>query len=74
MKKFRRWLIPAVMLALGLYLLSLSYRAYAKWQEYLALGDYSGAEAYEMEFWPEASLGLLLVFLGAFLLGRGTRP
>ena len=65
-----RWLIPAACLALGLYVLRLSYRAYAKWQEYLALGDLSGAEVYEVEFWPEVSLSVLLIFLSAFLAGR----
>ena len=70
MNKYLRWLIPAGCLALGLYVLRLSYRAYAKWQEYLALGDFSGAEAYEVEFWPEVSLSLALILLGAFLAGR----
>jgi len=65
-----RWLIPAACLTLGLYVLRLSYRAYAKWQEYLALGDLSGAEVYEVEFWPEVSLSVLLIFLSAFLAGR----
>lgn len=65
-----RWLIPAACLALGLYVHRLSYRAYAKWQEYLALGDPSGAEIYEVEFWPEVSISVLLIFLGAFLAGR----
>lgn len=65
-----RWLFPAGCLALGLYALHLSYRAYAKWQEYLALGDPSGAEIYEVEFWPEVSISVLLIFLGAFLAGR----
>ncbi len=51
-------------------MLRLSYRAYAKWQEYLALGDHSGAEAYEVEFWPEVSLALSLILLAAFLVGR----
>lgn len=70
MIKRLRWLIPAGCLALGLLLLRLSYRAYAKWQEYVALGDFSGAEAYEVEFWPEVSLSLLLILLSAFLAGR----
>lgn len=65
-----RWLIPVGCLALGLYVLRLSYRTYAKWQEYLALGDPSGAEAYEVEFWPEVSISLSLIFLSAFLAGR----
>lgn len=70
MNKHLRWLFPAGCLALGLQVLRLSYRAYAKWQEYLALGDPSGAEAYEVEFWPELSLALALILLGAFLAGR----
>ena len=65
-----RWLIPAVCLAFGLYVLRLSYRAYAKWQEYLALGDPSGAEIYEVEFWPEVSISVSLIVLSAFLAGR----
>ena len=65
-----RWLIPAACLAIGLHMLRLSYIAYAKWQEYLALGDPSGAEIYEVEFWPEVSLSLALIYLSAFLVGR----
>lgn len=70
MSRILRWLVPAVCLALGLYGLRLSYRAYAKWQELIALGDPSGAEIYEVEFWPEAIGSLLLIALAAFLVGR----
>lgn len=70
MKTRARWLIPAASLALGLYVLRLSYTAYAKWQEYIALGDFSGAEAYEVEFWPEVSVSVFLILLSAFLAGR----
>ncbi len=70
MMKRLRWLIPAGCLAVGLALLRLSYVAHIKWQEYMALGDPSGAEAYEVEFWPELSLSLLLILLSAFLAGR----
>jgi hypothetical protein len=73
MKRHARWLVPAGCLALGLYLLRLSYRAYAKWQEYVTLGDFSGAEAYEVEFWPEVSVALFLILLAAFLAGRWSR-
>lgn len=65
-----RWLIPAAGLALGFYVLHLSYEAYAKWQEYIALGDFSGAEAYEVELWAEASIALALIMISAFLVGR----
>lgn len=65
-----RWLVPAGCLALGLYILRLSYVAYGKWSEYIALGDHSGAEAYEVEFWPEVMVGLLLIVAAAFLTGR----
>jgi hypothetical protein len=70
MKGGLRWLVPPACLALGLYGLRLSYRAYVKWQELIALGDPSGAEIYEVEFWPEVSIGLLLIALAAFLAGR----
>jgi len=66
----RRWLIPAGLVALGLYGLGFSYRAYANLQENLAIGDLSLVEAYEIEFWTEAPVSLLLIFLGAFLAGR----
>lgn len=72
-----RWLVPLAVVALGLFVLRLSLRAYAKWQEYLALGDYSGAEAYEVEFWPEVVIAMFLTLLGGFLAGRwsvGRRP
>ena len=65
-----RWLLPLACAAAGLYLLRLSFRAYAKWQEALAVGDMSLVEAYELEFWPEVVLGLLFLLLGAFLAGR----
>ena len=68
-----RWILSAVCIALGLALLRLSYTAYATWQEYLALGDHSGAEAYEVEFWPEAVAGVALILLGGFLAGRGSK-
>ena len=64
------WLPPACLLALGLHGLSLSYRAYAKLQENLAIGDLSLVEAYEIEFWIEAPASRLLICLGAFLAGR----
>jgi len=65
-----RWSLAVGCVGLGLVLLRLSYAAYAKWQEYLALGDPSGAEAYEVEFWPEAALGVALILLGGVLAGR----
>jgi len=68
-----RWLLPVGCIALGLFVLRLSYAAYAKLQEYVALGDMSGAEAYEVEFWPEAVVGIALIVLGGFLAGRLSR-
>ena len=65
-----RWLLPAGCLAFGLYVLRLAFHAYAKWQEKLAIGDLSGAEAYEVEFWPEVSLAVALILSAAFLAGR----
>ncbi len=70
MKLLIRCLIVAACMGTGLWLLGLSYEAYAKWLEYVTLGDYSGAEAYEVEFWVEIVVGVLLVVLGGFLLGR----
>ncbi|MDH3703936.1 MAG: hypothetical protein OEU46_21790 [Alphaproteobacteria bacterium] len=70
MKIYVRWLFPAGCLALGLYVLRLSYRAHAKWMEYLALGDHSGAEVYEVEFWPEFVIAIFLLLLAAFVAGR----
>lgn len=70
MNRYVRWLFPAGFLALGLYALRLSYAAHAKWAEYIALGDHSGAEVYEVEFWPEATAAVFLILLSAFLAGR----
>ena len=70
MKHGLHWLVPPACLALGLYGLRLSYRAYAFWQELIALGDRSGAEIPETEFWLEVSISLPLIVLGAFLAGR----
>ena len=68
-----RWLLPLGLVALGLFVLRLSLSAYAMWQEYLAIGDYSGAEAYEVEFWPEVVVAVSLLLLGAFIAGRWSR-
>lgn len=73
MNRYLRWLFPAGCLALGLYMLRLSYRAYAKWYEYVTLGDLSGAEAYEVEFWPELVIAIFLIMLAAFVAGRWSR-
>jgi hypothetical protein len=54
-------------------MLRLSYRAYAKWYEYVTLGDLSGAEAYEVEFWPELVIAIFLIMLAAFVAGRWSR-
>ncbi len=70
MRRGLRWLVPPAFIAVGLYGLRLSYRAYAKWQELIALGDPSGAELPETEFWLEVTISLLLIVLGAFLAGR----
>jgi len=70
MRSALRWLVPVGCLGLGLYGLRLSYRAYAFWQELIALGDHSGAEIPETEFWLEVSISLPLIVLGAFLAGR----
>lgn len=65
-----RSITPLLCLGLGAWLMHLSLRAHARWQIHLAEGDLSGAEAYEVEFWPEFYVGLVLVVLGAFLAGR----
>ncbi len=65
-----RWLLPAGCSGFGIYALRLSYLDYAMWQEYLALGDPSGAELYEVNFWLELPAAVSLIFLGAFLAGR----
>lgn len=65
-----RWITPLLLLALGTWLVHLSLRAHAHWRVNLAEGDLSGAEAYEMEFWPEFYGGLALIAVGAFLAGR----
>ena len=36
----------------------------------MTLGDPSGAEIYEVEFWPEVTVSLILIMLAAFLTGR----
>ncbi len=73
MKPLLQWLLPVGLIALGLYGLRLSYHAFAKLQENLAIGDISLIEAYEIEFWAEAPASLLLIVLGAFLAGRWWR-
>jgi len=73
MIKYMRWLFPIGCFAVGLYMLRLSYIAYAKWQEYVNLGDFSGAEAYEVEFWIEAPIFLILLLICGYLFGRWSR-
>ena len=68
-----RWPISLASTALGLYVLRLSYVACGKWQEYLALGDPSGAEAYEVEFWPEAVVAVLPIAPGGFFAARAVK-
>ncbi|MEO1026819.1 MAG: hypothetical protein AAFX07_14815 [Pseudomonadota bacterium] len=41
-------LVSVLLIATAGYLIKLSYGAYANWQEYLKLGDLSGAELYEL--------------------------
>lgn len=69
-----RWIFSLVFIALGLVALRLSYVAYAKWQEYISLGDPSGAEAFEVGFWPEAVIGVALIAVGGFVAGRASGP
>lgn len=68
-----RWLALLAMAVLGLYLIAMSYPAYALWQEYLALGDMSGAEFYEIDFKWRVVIGAPLLLLATFLAGRWSR-
>jgi hypothetical protein len=67
-----RWLLSVASIALGLFVLRLSFTAHGKWRDLLALGDPSGAEVYEIEFWPEAVVGVALIALGGFVAGRAS--
>ena len=69
MKHFR-WLLPTSCFAFGLYLLRVSFRAYREWQELVLLGDLSAAEIPEVEFWASISTAILLIVVGAILVGR----
>ena len=69
-----RWLAAMLSILVGVWLLLQSYRAYATWQGYMLLDDQSAAEIYQIEFWPSAILGMLLLVLAGFLLGRASRP
>ena len=70
MMKHIRWLLPAICFAFGLYVLRFSFRAYREWQELVLLGDLSAAEIPEVEFWASISTAILLIVLGAILMGR----
>lgn len=61
--------VCAAMIAVGGYLIRLSYDEYAKWSEYLAPGDVSGAEVYEIGFRLTALPGFGLLIIGCVLLG-----
>lgn len=50
-------LFSVLLIATAGYLIKLSYGAFAKWQEYLKLDDFSGAELYELEFFLTALSG-----------------
>lgn len=69
MKVLKRVLV-AVCLSAGLFLLSRSYIAYGKWYHEFKIGDLSGAEIYEVEFWFLTPPALLLIFVGVFFAGR----
>lgn len=64
------WLLTAGSLAAGFYVLHGSYITYGKWYHTLALGDHSGAELYEVEFWLKTPLAVLLILVSTFLIGR----
>lgn len=73
MTRLVRWLIPAGCFLFGLELLRRAFRAYADWQELLAVGDPSGAELPATDFWLLISGALPLIVLAAFLAGRWSR-
>lgn len=58
-----------VMMVGGGYLIRLSYFEYAKWSEFMSLGDPSGAELYETGFRLTAIPGFGLLILSVFLFG-----
>lgn len=68
--KALKWVCVAICLLAGLFLLDRSYIAYGKWYHELKIGDVSGAEIYEVEFWFLAPPGVLLILVGAYLAGR----
>ncbi|MDH3743418.1 MAG: hypothetical protein OER56_17660 [Hyphomicrobiales bacterium] len=68
--RYLKWVLTAAAFAAGLYVLHTSYTTYGKWYHTLALGDHSGAELYEVEFWLKTPLAMLLILASTFLAGR----
>lgn len=68
--RYLKWSLTAGSFAAGFYVLHSSYIAYGKWYHMLEIGDLSGAESYDVEFWLKAPLAMLLIVVSSFLVGR----
>ena len=68
--RYLKWVLATASFAAGLYVLHSSYVSYGKWYHTLELGDPSGAELYEVEFWFKAPLAVFLILISTFLVGR----
>jgi hypothetical protein len=67
------WIASTAAVCIGIFVLRSSFESYRLWQEYLAMGDFSGAELPEIEFWVKVLVSLLLILVGAFSAGRLSR-
>ena len=71
LKIIYRALFPPLLLVLGLCTLKQSYEEYGRWQYTLnCINDPSGAELYEVNFWINAPLAVLLIVIGGIVMGR----
>ena len=70
---FVAWTASVGLVCGGLAGLRSAFDTFRIWQEYVASGDISGAEAYEVEFWPKLVVSVFIVILGAFSAGRLSR-
>ena len=73
MVRILRALLPLAAFGAGGWLLRRAFVAWGEWQVLLALGDPSGAELPETDFWLTLPPALVLLLLGGFLGGRWWR-
>lgn len=71
--RLARILLPPALIGVGAYFFTGSFEAYGNWAVYRHLGDFSGAEFYEVDFYLMTVPAVLCAALGCILIGRWWR-